>query len=128
MSELFLDHSALSTGIRQLDDEHAQLHMEAKRVSALIARHEDLDEIHDNVLAFADMLEAHFAFEQTLFDRLLERRAAEHHEEHGKLLLSIRLFADVVRDRDRTQNWEDFINLEDMLLKHIIVFDLDFKA
>ncbi len=127
MSELFLEYSPLSTGITQLDDEHSQLHLESKRVAALIARHEDLDEIHDNVLAFADLLEAHFRYEQTLFDRLLKHRAIEHREEHDKLLLSLRLYADVARDRERAQNWEDFINLEDILLKHIIMFDMDFK-
>jgi len=127
MSELFLKYSPLSTGITQLDDEHSQLHIEAKRVSALIARHEDLDEIHDSVLAFAELLEAHFRFEQTMFDRLLKHRAIEHRDEHAKLLLSLRIFADVARDREREQNWEDFINLEDILLKHIIMFDMDFK-
>lgn len=127
MPNLFREFSPLSTSITQLDDEHSQLHLESKRVSAIIASHEDLDAIHDSVLAFTDMLEEHFRYEETLFDRLLEARAIDHREEHAKLLLSLRLFADVVRDRERDQNWEEFINLEDVLLKHIILFDLDFK-
>ena len=80
------------------------------------------------VLDFADLFEAHCRFEETHFDRLLSHRAIEHRDEHAKLLLTLRLFADVLKDQDRAQNWEAFINIEDVLLKHIITFDLDFKA
>jgi len=127
MSELFRDNSPLSTGITQVDDEHAHLHTESKRVAALIARNDDPDAVQAGILAFTDLLEAHFQYEETLFKRLRKDRAIEHHNEHATLLLSLRLFADTVKTREVGDNWSDFINLEDVLLKHIILFDMDFK-
>lgn len=127
MSELFKGNTPLSTGIARIDDEHAHLHTEAKHVAALLAHNDDPDAVQAGILAFTDLLEAHFQYEETLFKRLLKARAIEHHNEHATLLLSLRLFADTVKTREGSDNWTDFINLEDVLLKHIILFDMDFK-
>ena len=127
MSELFKENTPLSTGIVQLDDEHAHLHTESKRVAALISHNDDPDVIQAAILAFTDLLDEHFQYEETLFKRLLKKRAIKHHDEDAALLLSLRLFADNVKTRKGSDNWTDFINLEDILLKHIILFDMDFK-
>lgn len=127
MSELFKGNTPLSTGIARIDDEHTRLHSESKRVAVLIAHSDDPDAVQAGVLSFTELLEAHFQYEETLFKRLLKERAIEHKNEHATLLLALRLFADTVKTREGSANWSDFINLEDVLLKHIILFDMDFK-
>lgn len=127
MSELFTKNSPLSTRITDIDAEHAQLHIEAKRIAALFTNGTDVATILLDLVEFIELLEAHYRHEETYFDRLSPSHAEAHLKEHAMLTLSLKLFAESISDRDSIENWTSFIDLEDILLKHIILFDLDLR-
>lgn len=127
MSELFTKNSPFSTHIPDIDAEHAQLHIEAKRIAALFTSGTDVATILLDLVEFIELVEAHFRHEETFFDRLTPKQAEAHRKEHAMLTLSLRLFAESISDRDGIENWTSFIDLEDILFKHIILFDLDLR-
>lgn len=124
MSGLFSKDSPFSTHITDLDAEHAQLHLEAKRIAGLFASRTDVATILRDLVDFIELVEAHFRHEETYFDRLPLNRAETHRKEHAQLTLSLKLFTESIGNRDGIENWNSFIDLEDILLKHIITFDL----
>lgn len=129
MSELFNNGGPFSTGIADLDAEHAQLHMETKRLAVMLAHAEDTAIILRELAVFIDLMAAHFRHEESFFNRIEPARAKAHHKEHEMLLLSLKLFANGVKEqREEMDNWNDFVSLEDVLLKHIILFDLELRA
>lgn len=129
MSELFGKSGPFVTGIADIDSEHAQLHIETKRLAAMLAHGEDTTVILRELAVFTDLMDAHFRHEETFFDRLELGRAKTHRKEHEMLMLSLKLFVNnVKKQREGDDNWNDFISLEDLLLKHIILFDLELRA
>lgn len=127
MSELFKDKGPFATIITDVDREHARLHDEAKRVAMLVARSEDKMGMVNAVLDFTAGMEAHFRHEETFFGSLPSHRAEAHRNEHEMLILSLKLFANSIQDSDGMKNWKHFTGLEDLLLKHIILFDLEMR-
>lgn len=128
MSELFSKNSPFTTHIPDIDAEHAQLHIEAKRIAALFTSGTDVATLLLDLVEFIELLEVHYRHEETFFDsRLTPKQAEAHRKEHAMLTLSLKLFAESISDRDGIENWNSFIDLEDTLLKHIILFDLDLR-
>lgn len=127
MSELFNASGPFATGIADIDSEHAQLHIAAKRLAAQFAQAKDATTVLADLADFIDLLDAHFRHEETFFDQLEPIRAKAHIKDHALLVLSLKLFAESLKERQGMDGWNDFIDLEDVLLKHIILFDLDFR-
>ena len=127
MSELFGPDGPFATGIDEVDSEHAALHAEAKRLAVLFAEPTAHEGIENDAEAFLKQLEEHFQHEEKHFKKLEPERAKKHIHEHSTILLSLRLFVQMVKDQESIDLWNAFINLEDVLLKHIIMFDLDFR-
>lgn len=128
MSELFNNHGPFTTGVADLDAEHAQLHIEARQLAVVLARGGDSAAAAAALADYIALLEAHFRHEETFFDLLEPHRAEAHRKEHEMLVLSLKLFAKSVKDRDGVENWSDFVSLDDLLLKHVILFDLDLRS
>lgn len=127
MSDLFDQTSLLATGNAEVDAEHAELHVEAKRVAALLANPTDPDVVLNALEEFIAQLEAHFRREERLFDDMRPERRESHIKEHDTLILSLRLFAKDIKQGQVPDGWGAFVNLEDVLLKHIILYDLDLR-
>lgn len=128
MSELFNPHGPFATSIAHLDAEHAQLHLEAKQLAVMLARGEDVEAAITALTHYLSLLEAHFRREETFFDAFEPYRAETHRKEHEMLVLKLKLFIKNVEDRSGMENWTDFVILDDLLLKHVILFDLELRA
>jgi len=127
MSELFNTRGPFATGLADLDAEHAQLHTEAKKLAVMLARGNDFAATTAALTNFITLLETHFKHEETFFGGLEPRRAEAQRNEHEMLVLSLKLFAKSVKEREDMENWTDFVSLDDLLLKHVILFDLELR-
>ncbi|MCR4377405.1 MAG: hypothetical protein NUV50_04855 [Rhodospirillales bacterium] len=127
MSELFDVHGPFTTGHADIDAEHDQLHFQAKRLAMMLARGEDMVATTAVLANFITLLETHFKHEEMYFGVLEPHRAEAHRNEHKMLVLSLKLFAKSVKERDDLENWTDFVSLDDLLLKHAILFDLELR-
>lgn len=129
MTELFCDGGPFHTGIREIDQEHAHLHVSAKELSALVKAHEGEGLVRECGMAFIEQCKSHFDHEQQMLGEIgLERgRVGAHIDDHTALLTHLKELFDTYLGNRTSEMWENFIGFEDLLIKHIIMFDLDIR-
>ncbi len=128
MSRLFDQGGPLSTGIEEVDLEHAALHLQAKKVGILLASR-DFPAVRAALGAFVEGCATHFAHEERFFDQLRVggARVEAHRAEHRSLVAALQAFAHDLDESDDRSTWTHFVDLEDTLLLHVVSYDLDFQ-
>jgi hemerythrin-like metal-binding protein len=125
-TDLYID-GPLSTGVPEIDAEHAQLHVMAAELDHVLMSNSDkeirLEKHRDLYEAFL----RHFANEESIMAKIGVESLNEHKKQHQELVKSLaKLGESITKEHERLVT-EKFVAVEKMLVMHVAALDTDIR-
>jgi hemerythrin-like metal-binding protein len=125
-TDLYTD-GPLSTGVPEIDADHARLHRMAADLDHILMTNSTLENKLEKHKSFYEAMVGHFASEEIIMARLGVESLETHKKKHSELLGALAKLGDsITREHERLAT-EKFVAVEKLLTIHIATLDTDIR-